>query len=261
MEIVTEPNLRFRAKIVSIFIAVAVKLLSLRNFFGLMAVFAGLTQFPVSRMKLTWDHVHRDTIEQWKKIETVCSPLGNFRNFRALQDRSTFPQLRAPILFVKDLTFIEDANKDFLEGSTKLLNWEKIQMLGKVVHQSLGSLYKSNYELGINTEVQNFLIAQNGLSLEEQEHFSTFNEPSELMLGKSFVTMNEEEKIHRRKSSISDFLKISLTPRRELSNSDSLTSPERDSARSTSSKSTPHSTRKRRVSVSPTPTLKESKEE
>ena len=80
-------------------------MLSIRNYFGLMGVFGGLTQFAVSRLKLTWAHVHKDILDQWKKIESLCSPLGNFRNLRAHMDASGSPQLRAPRTCLHLLSF------------------------------------------------------------------------------------------------------------------------------------------------------------
>jgi len=107
-EIVTTPNYKQRIKVLGYFIDVAVKLLNLNNFTGLMSIFAGLTQFTVSRMKLTWKGLPDKLIEKWEKLETICSPLGNFKHLRVLHDASEPPVVRTPTLFLKDLVFIEE---------------------------------------------------------------------------------------------------------------------------------------------------------
>lgn len=84
------------------------------------------------------------------RLQEFATPLGNFRNLRPVALAAEPPLIpppgrnRRPInalffidfglaLIVKDLTFIEDGNPDYKDEKSKLLNCEKIFMLGKIV--------------------------------------------------------------------------------------------------------------------------------
>eukprot|EP01125_Pyxidicula_operculata_P021674 TRINITY_DN849_c2_g1_i2.p1 TRINITY_DN849_c2_g1~~TRINITY_DN849_c2_g1_i2.p1 ORF type:complete len:807 (+),score=235.11 TRINITY_DN849_c2_g1_i2:2091-4511(+) len=171
-EITSEPKLKLRQKLVSHFIIVGVKLLSLRNFAGLMAVFIGLTQSPVSRMHQTWGGISEEYLDKWQKLESLCSPLSNFKNLRTLHENPTVPSIKAPTLFLKDLTFIEDGNDSYLsveqqqqqqqEGGSssenkKYFNFSKMQQIGKLLDRIQNS-QKAPYDLYPVPILQEFLL-------------------------------------------------------------------------------------------------------
>jgi len=181
-EITMEANLKQRVKLVSHFILIAVKLLSLRNFSGLMSIFIGLTQFCVSRMQLTWKSLPQHLIDKWNRIEVLCSPGMNFKNLRQCHETSTLPAVKSPSLFLKDIVSIEE-NQKFLTFDSKdghklnLWNIYKLQQLSKLLI-SISDAQRKAYEINSVFTLQNFLETVHYRDIPTCEDFSLKNEPS-----------------------------------------------------------------------------------
>lgn len=153
-QIVLAPTAKLRAKMITHFIQVGHKLLEMCNFHGAMAIVVGLTQTAVSRLRESWKKV--SSMDKWKGLEQIMSPMGNWRALRTLHDNVAPPLIPTPMLYLKDLTFIEDGNDDvrlrhfpfsshqsasntlvrraqWYDKQRKLISWEKIKLLGKVL--------------------------------------------------------------------------------------------------------------------------------
>eukprot|EP01126_Amoeba_proteus_P065749 TRINITY_DN9400_c0_g1_i7.p1 TRINITY_DN9400_c0_g1~~TRINITY_DN9400_c0_g1_i7.p1 ORF type:complete len:458 (+),score=69.17 TRINITY_DN9400_c0_g1_i7:447-1820(+) len=186
--ITTNGNIKERRQVISYFIIVAVKLLGLRNFQGLMAVFLGLTQCTVARMHQTWAGISVSLSEKWSKLESLCSPLLNFKNLRVLHDKREFPTIKASTLFTKDLTFMEDGNPLFIDVSnqsrssstspctTKYFNMNRLQPMSEL----LEGIHLSQivpYQLKPVPLLQQILLTVHHVGLVEQEAASYRSEP------------------------------------------------------------------------------------
>src|SRR4051812_44155365 len=110
-------------------------MLSFKNYYGLMAIYGGLTQYTVSRMKLSWKELPEELEENWKRLEALCSPIGNFKPLRELHDNSEAPAIMSPVLFVKDLTMIEEGIETFDPPGTALWNMNKVRKIGKMLRR------------------------------------------------------------------------------------------------------------------------------
>jgi len=180
-EIVMEPTVKQRRKLICHFIVVGVKLLALRNFAGLMAVFIGLTQCPVSRMQTTWKGIPQNLLDKWSKLEALCSPIGNFKNLRQIHDNCPLPSVKAPTLFIKDLTFIEENSQyieiDSPEGKKQLWNMNKIQQIGKLLVM-IASCQQTHYDLQPVPTLQNFLGSVHVEDMKVRDKLSRQNEPT-----------------------------------------------------------------------------------
>uniref|UniRef100_A0A6B2L436 Ras-GEF domain-containing protein n=1 Tax=Arcella intermedia TaxID=1963864 RepID=A0A6B2L436_9EUKA len=179
------PVLKMRRKILCHFIAIGVKLLVLRNFAGLMAVFLGLTQGPVSRMTQTWKSIPEEIEGKWQKLESLCSPGRNFKNLRAIHENCSTPSVKAPTLFVKDLTFIEDGNENFIteeieinsvKKAVKFWNLVKIQQLGRVI-ESVHSSQITPYNIPCHPALLEYLSNVAYVDRNTLETYSRTNEP------------------------------------------------------------------------------------
>jgi len=183
-EITMEANLKQRSKLVSHFILIAVKLLSLRNYSGLMSVFIGLTQFCVSRMQQTWKAISQNLMEKWNKLEVLCSPGMNFKNLRQCHESSQLPSVKSPSLFLKDIVSIEENQKllTFETNGEKVSLWNiyKFQQLSKVI-MSISDAQRTPYELNTVFSLQNFLESVTYRDNTTCEDFSMKNEPSSSM--------------------------------------------------------------------------------
>jgi len=169
-EIVTTPNLKQRRKTLTYFINLAAKLLSLRNYIGLMSVFAGLTQFTVTRLRLTWKGLSEKLNAKWNKLETICSPISNFKTLRLLHDTNTTPIVKTPTLFLKDLTYIEEQD-NFHGDDPNLLSVTKIRLLGKLIER-IQTSQTSKYQFNQVSEIYETLTNLYHISLEQQEYIS-----------------------------------------------------------------------------------------
>jgi len=169
-----------RRKLISHFIRISVKLLALRNFAGLMSLFIGLTLTPVSRMEITWRGISKDLIDKWNKIQVLCSPISNFKNLREIHDNCLLPSVKAPSLFIKDLTIMEEIDKYIItnqEGKEDLWNMYKIQKIGKMV-QMISHCQTVAYDIKPNPKLLDFLSKLYVVDLKTRETNSRKNEPT-----------------------------------------------------------------------------------
>eukprot|EP01127_Copromyxa_protea_P009580 TRINITY_DN2275_c0_g1_i1.p1 TRINITY_DN2275_c0_g1~~TRINITY_DN2275_c0_g1_i1.p1 ORF type:complete len:761 (+),score=121.95 TRINITY_DN2275_c0_g1_i1:61-2343(+) len=198
--ITTNSNLKERRSVVSFFISVAVKLLALRNFQGLMAVYLGLTQYSVTRMHATWTGLSPSIQEKWNKLESICSPSSNFKNLRNLQNRCELPCVKAASLLIRDMTVIEDGNPrhvaieeipspavseenprathDPPRNNFKYFNVHRIQQAGELL-ESIQVAQAVKYELKPVPAIQTILLSVSFLCSNEQEAASFKNEPKQ----------------------------------------------------------------------------------
>ncbi len=129
-EILSLQSRHERAHAIEFFINVAERLNSIHDFNTSMAIQAGLNMHSVDRLKQSWSVVNADSMKIFQTLTELYSPLHNFANMRALQKKemqtnhSTVPLLS---IFLRDLTFAEDANPAFIEGK---INIKKLELLG-----------------------------------------------------------------------------------------------------------------------------------
>jgi len=74
------------------------------------------------------------------------------------------------------LTFIEDGNEDWKNKETKMLNFQKMEMLGRIVTQ-VRDLQFSHYPLSFVNVIQNYL--QNVFYVDSNDVLLTFSKKLE----------------------------------------------------------------------------------
>jgi len=181
------PNIKIRRKIIAHFINVVIKLLHLRNYSGLMAVYIGLTQNPVSRMTQTWKGLPVEDLMKWEKLETLCSPLGNFKNLRLLHESPDIPSIKSPTIFLRDLIFLEDGNEDTIQiqidtkkkkqKKRSYWNLTKIQLIGRLI-DNIQISQNSTYDLVPIPSLLVLLTQLEFIDRTTQEELSRRNEPT-----------------------------------------------------------------------------------
>src|SRR3990167_8406072 len=105
------------------------------NYNSVMAFIGGLNIAAVSRLKWTKKEVSKKSMETLMELERFMSNEFSFKNYRAQLQLHLTEQPCIPYLGVhlSDLTFIEEGNPHYLEG-TKLINFERRQLIYDVVH-------------------------------------------------------------------------------------------------------------------------------
>lgn len=153
-----------RAGVIARWIRIARICLDQANLACTMAIVSGLLNSAVHRMHRTWEVVKRSWESDHNTFLMLCETLSSDNNHRNLRrvlreaDPPTIPYLG---LFLQDLTFIDDGNKDLLtvnqEGanSVSLINFEKRISYAKVIQDVM--LYQTvPYNFTVIPEIQSY---------------------------------------------------------------------------------------------------------
>jgi len=160
-EIVNEPKLRLRAKLLRRFIEVAAECDALNSFNIIQEILAALNSDSVYRLKATWKELKPKTLAQWEALQKL---LSNEHNYKAIRVRLDESLAKGPVLpylgvFLSDLTFIEEGNKDKIdvgkgEGQfEKLINFDKRRKIAAVI-EKIRECQRSPYNFKPVAEIQ-----------------------------------------------------------------------------------------------------------
>ncbi|XP_042200258.1 rap guanine nucleotide exchange factor 3-like [Callorhinchus milii] len=95
------------------------------------AVAFGLSNSAVSRLSKTWEGLTNKTRRVYQSFERLMDPSRNHRAYRMVAGKLSLPFLPFMPLLIKDLTFIEEGNKTFVNN---LVNFEKMRMIARTVN-------------------------------------------------------------------------------------------------------------------------------
>lgn len=104
-----------------------------------LSVLAGLSRTAIARLKIH-EAIPSKSKARYDKLQSFYSPAKNFSEYRTLVTAEppaagSQPFLPVIAVLLKDLTFIEDGNTDFVgETSEPVLNWFKIHSISVQVH-------------------------------------------------------------------------------------------------------------------------------
>lgn len=116
-------------------IKLAKDLYDIGNYNSMMAIISSLSSGPVSRLTDTWKNLPKKESLEYEFLCEMMNPISNFKMYReVLRKSSECGDSVVPYLgmFLKDLTFIEDGNKTFLDEEEKVINFEKMRLLSQV---------------------------------------------------------------------------------------------------------------------------------
>ncbi|KAF2070552.1 hypothetical protein CYY_008127 [Polysphondylium violaceum] len=124
--ILREADIKVRSKMMAKFIKICIALSKLNNFNGLYSVLAGLNSSSIYRLHHTKSLIPKT---YFKKYEHLCKFLDNNKSQKVYREaiHSTCPPLIPYVgIYLTDLTFIEDGNKDEVKG---LINFKKRELI------------------------------------------------------------------------------------------------------------------------------------
>eukprot|EP01126_Amoeba_proteus_P054566 TRINITY_DN6722_c0_g1_i3.p1 TRINITY_DN6722_c0_g1~~TRINITY_DN6722_c0_g1_i3.p1 ORF type:complete len:638 (-),score=158.90 TRINITY_DN6722_c0_g1_i3:343-2256(-) len=174
-EITKVENLKQRAKTISYFVHLAESLLKLKNFEGFLAVVFGLSQFSVSRLKKSIKAMSNERQIKLEQLQELANPMGNFHKLRELHETPP-PMVKSISVLVKDLTGIEEGNKNWWDTKKKEINVEKMLLLGNVISLII-ECQNIPYCLDVQPSVQEYLNSLEFISESELERLSKLIEP------------------------------------------------------------------------------------
>lgn len=135
-EIVTQTDLKLRAQTMVRFICIAQKCYELNNFNGLMVILASLQNSAVYRLYDTWEILPQKALDMYEflsKLMNSNAGEGNFHDYRECLKKTVPPLVPYLGLYLTDLTFLNDGNKDFLDEEKRFVNFQKMTKIGRVV--------------------------------------------------------------------------------------------------------------------------------
>ena len=94
-----------------------------------MAIITGLYLASIQRLKRTWKGLPKKTLDSFEAITELFSHSRNYTVYRthvAAQPPPINPYLG---IYLRDLTFIEVGNVDFLEQAPTAVNFDKLRMI------------------------------------------------------------------------------------------------------------------------------------
>jgi len=142
-EVVTGATDKKRAEIIRFFISVGQHCYKLQNFNALMAIVAGLNGSAIHRLKKSWDLVPPKSRAKFEELQTTMSQQNNYATLRNLLHSVDPPCIPYLGMYLTDLTFIEDGNKDEVDG---LINFDKRRKISFVIRE-VQQYQLANYNL------------------------------------------------------------------------------------------------------------------
>jgi son of sevenless-like protein len=151
--ILSEDQMKKRAKLITRFIEIAdvsflfllisvfkgvfleQKCRVLNNFNTLMAILSGLNASHVHRLKRTWEIVSAKSHQIFESLNVLMDTSKNRINYRETLHSINPPCVPFLGLYLTDLTFIEDGNRDFLQNPEGMINFAKRMKTSEVIRE------------------------------------------------------------------------------------------------------------------------------
>lgn len=114
-----------RAQAIKYFTNVAEYCRQCNNFSSMMAIISALSSATIHRLKKTWELVPEKTNYFLQNMNRLMNSSRNFSEYRDILRLVSPPVIPFFGVYLTDLTFLEDANSDFLQESAKLINFSK----------------------------------------------------------------------------------------------------------------------------------------
>ncbi|KAF2075906.1 hypothetical protein CYY_002797 [Polysphondylium violaceum] len=166
-EILIKEKLPERVAALSFFIDLAKNCVELGNYHGASALFFGLNNSAISRLKLTWEKLSTKVQQDYERIEQLFDMSMNYKNYR--EEIKTTKAKIIPYLglFPKDLIAIEEGNENFT--STSLINIEKFRLLYGMI-KKIQSYQQPLFNLKVSDPIKLYLLKISTTFLEEKEY-------------------------------------------------------------------------------------------
>jgi len=122
-EILLCSQLGKRVQLVKKFIKIAAHCKAQRNLNSFFAIVMGLNTASVSRLSQTWEKIPGKFKKLFSELESLTDPSLNHKAYRDAFKKMKPPKIPFMPLLLKDVTFIHEGNKTFLDN---LVNFEKL---------------------------------------------------------------------------------------------------------------------------------------
>eukprot|EP01080_Neovahlkampfia_damariscottae_P009272 gene9272-1359_t len=151
--ILNERNLDDRIEVICKFINVANEAYKMNNFSLIMGILPGINANSIFRLKKTFSHLPKEEFNILMKLKGMCSPDNGFKGLRSEIKKAIPPTIPFIGIYLTDLTFIEDGNKDMIDS---LINWSKKDLYAQTI-RDIQFFQQENYKLKPNSKILKYL--------------------------------------------------------------------------------------------------------
>ncbi|KAJ3035055.1 hypothetical protein HK097_004314, partial [Rhizophlyctis rosea] len=191
--VLAQRKVKMRAKVLGKFMKIAQILRNNNNYNTLMAVLAGINSAPLLRLRQTRKLLHaRQSWRNYEALEKLMSSEKSFGNYRAALKRSEMPCLPYLGVFLRDLLYIDEANKDRRADGT--VNLPKFLLMGDII-MMIKSFQVRPYKAPQDINVASLILGQPVMEDEEAYQRSLELEPRTASGSPTRAVMRGKEKV------------------------------------------------------------------
>ncbi|XP_052434681.1 rap guanine nucleotide exchange factor 5 isoform X2 [Carassius gibelio] len=168
------PTLCKRVQLFKKFIKIAAHCKAQRNLNSFFAIIMGLNSPAVSRLTQTWEKVPGKFRKLFSELESLTDPSLNHKAYRDAFRKMKSPKIPFLPLLLKDITFIHEGNKTFLDN---LVNFDKLHMIAdtvRIIRQCrtdyMGNMLSQKDSVEVRTYINYLHIIDNQQTLFELSH-------------------------------------------------------------------------------------------
>jgi len=175
-QIVTCPTVKLQTMAIRKFIKVAYKLFKFHNYNSLMQIMSGLHNTSVNRLKSAWAALPGNTTDKFKRMNEFMDSGQNFQQYREIMNEcatTKVPALPYLVLFMRDVTFIEENSDKTADGN---VNFLKIFRIGGQLNW-FQQFTRVDYGFTLDISVQKVLMEMKALTDAELYNYSLLSEP------------------------------------------------------------------------------------
>ncbi|KAI9365969.1 ras guanine nucleotide exchange factor domain-containing protein [Zopfochytrium polystomum] len=154
--ILGEAELADRARTLLKFMKIAVELRKANNFNSLMAVLSGISSSPILRLQKTYRLIlGKKAFERYQVLEGLMSSERSFSAYRQALRVANPPCIPYLGVFLRDLFYLEEANKETTSDGGILL--PKLLLMGDIVH-TIEAFQMRTYTFQPDLEIQQYIL-------------------------------------------------------------------------------------------------------
>jgi len=132
-EIVLRSNLKQRVSALKRVINIAQKCVLYNNFNTALAIIGSLGFAAIKRLKRTWRSLPSKYIIMYNDLKELFNIDNNYRPYKKLLISQPPPIIPYLGVYLRDLTFLELGNPDYLIQDKGILNYDKLRMISSVI--------------------------------------------------------------------------------------------------------------------------------
>nr|XP_055065632.1 rap guanine nucleotide exchange factor 5b isoform X2 [Misgurnus anguillicaudatus] len=173
-EVLLCPTLCKRVQLFKKYIKIAAHCKAQRNLNSLFAITMGLNSPAVSRLTQTWEKVPGKFRKLFSELESLTDPSLNHKAYRDAFKKMKSPKIPFIPLLLKDITFIHEGNRTFLDN---LVNFDKLHMIAdtvRIIRQSrtdhMGNMLSQKDSVEVRTYINYLHVIDNQQTLFELSH-------------------------------------------------------------------------------------------